>query len=383
MNGETMHSRILIAATMCLLLSSAASAATVEAFDFLSARESSMGGRHVALADDPSVLLANPAGLAGAPRRFSAADLNIRAIGPVFDIADLFAGGVISNATLTDFLAKNDYKLYAGLDLAGPLALGFTGGGLGFGLFNKTKFVVNVAGASSIKIAAGEDLLLAGGYALRFELGNGHELAAGIGAKGYVRGELATDSMGILEALDFATNPMAIIGQPFTLTTGIGTDLGLRWSWQGKVAVGLACRDIYSPAIATEYADIGSLSTPGASSYVSLPRSLDLGLMWAPGLGRLGEVIDSLVLTLDYKDILDLFAPIPRNPVLNVSMGLETRFLDIVTLRAGVVDALPSAGLSLDLSVFRLSLAAYGSELGLDPGVRPCYNLLVDFEFSY
>lgn len=40
----------------------------LDPFSFLSPREKSMGGRHVALADDFSVLLANPAGLADMPK---------------------------------------------------------------------------------------------------------------------------------------------------------------------------------------------------------------------------------------------------------------------------------------------------------------------------
>jgi hypothetical protein len=62
---------------------------------------------------------------------------------------------------------------------------------------------------------------------------------------------------------------------------------------------------------------------------------------------------------------------------------METRVLHIVTLRAGIADALLSAGAGIDLSVFTLNLSIFGAELGLEPGDRPCYNLLVDFNFKY
>lgn len=382
-----MQTRLRSARIFCAILFAAvagipacAQGNKVESFDFTSARERSMGGRHVALADDSSVLLTNPAGLADVPSSYSAAELGIRMVGPVFDIADLFVGG---NTSLADFLAKNDYKLYAGLDISGPLALGYTGGGLGFGLFNKTRFYVDVASAASIDITAGEDLLLAGGYALRFDLGKGHELDAGVVAKGYVRGQ--TDSnMGIVEAMGVVSNPASVISDPFILTTGIGLDAGVRWAWNG-LAAGLVCRDAFSPAISTVYSSAGAFlaSSPGTSSYVALPRSLDLGLAWTPSLGRLGEVIDTLLIALDYRDLLDLFAIVPRNPILNVGLGVEARVLEIVTLRAGVADALPSAGMGLNLSAFTLNISAYGAELGLDPGDRPYYNLLIDFSFKY
>jgi hypothetical protein len=379
-----MHRRLVQAIVLCASITAfALPAFALDAFDFLSASEKSMGGRHVALADDFSVLLSNPAGLADMPREISAADLGIQAIGPVFDIANLLLGGDTSTAAITDFLAKNNYKLYSGLDITGPLAFGYTGGGLGFGLFNESKMTVNVASASSIVVDAQEDVLLAGGYALRFDLGKGNELAAGVTTKGFVRGDV-NKSMGILEAVSLAHNLGSVLSNPFTLTTGIGVDAGLRWTWK-ELAAGLVCHDLYSPAIVTTYSSAMGFvdAQPGSSGTGTIDRSLDAGFSWSPALGRLGQILDSLVLALDYKDILDLLNTVPRNPILNVGLGVETRVLDIVALRAGVSDALLSAGIGLDLGAFTINLAAYGAELGLDPGDRPYYNLLVDFDFKY
>ena len=284
-------------------------------------------------------------------------------------------------------MSDNAYKLYTGVDISGPLALGYTGGGLGFGLFNDTKLIANVASVSSINIEAVEDILLAGGYAVRLDLGKGHELAAGVSAKGFVRGDVSP-SMGIVEAMGLVSDPTALLQDTFTLATGIGIDTGLRWSWNDRVAVGLACSDLYSPAIVTKYTSIQAfVSNPatakkGSSTYEALDRSLDIGTMWSPDLDRAGLIIDSLVVALDYKDILDLFSSIPRNPILNASLGVEARILDIVTLRAGIADTLLSAGAGFDFGLFSLSVAAYGTELGLDPGERPVYNLLIDTRFK-
>lgn len=382
-----MHSRLAIACVLFALAASA-SAQALDPFDFSSPREKSMGGRHVALADDFSVLLSNPAGLAVVPGKFSAADLGVQAIGPVFDLANLFVGGIPDKAAITDFLAKNDYKLFTGAELTGPFAFGYTGGGLGFGLFNKTKVTIDVKSISSIGVKAVEDLMLAGGYAMRFNLGKGHELAAGINAKGFVRGDISP-TMGIVEAMGIINDPMSLLSDTFTLASGIGVDAGLRWDWKGLLAVGLACRDIYSPAIVTQYSSaMDFVSKPndaklGDPSYETLKRSLDLGFAWSPSMGRLSNLIDSFTLAVDYKDILDLASPLPRNPILNASLGLEARVLEIVTLRAGISETLLSMGAGLDLGIFALSIAAYGAELGLDPGDRPYYNLLVDFDFKY
>jgi hypothetical protein len=379
-----MHSRFVPVATLCASLAAlTAPVFALDAFDFSSPREKGMGGSHVALADDFSVLLSNPAGLADVPRQFSAADLGIQAIGPVFDIANLIVSGA-TTTSITDFLAANNYKLYSGLDIQGPIAFGFTGGGLGFGLFNKTGMTVNVASASSIVATVDESILLTGGYAVRFDLGKGHELSAGVTTKGFVRGDIVKN-MGILEAVGLASNLSSILSSPFTLTTGIGLDAGLRWAWEGKVAAGLVCHDIYSPALVTTYSSATDFfnSSPGVSSYDTLHRSLDFGLSWSPVLGRLDQVLDSLIFALDYRDILDLTSLVPRNPILNVGLGVEARVLEIVTLRAGINEALLSAGIGLNLGVLTINLVAYGAELGLDPGDRPYYNLLADFDFKY
>jgi hypothetical protein len=382
-----MHRRPASAFILCAAIAATASPAfSLEPFDFSSPREKSMGGRHVALADDFSVLLSNPAGLAVVPGKFSAADLGVRAIGPVFDIANLFIDGIPDLPAITDFLKANDYKLYAGAEIAGPLAFGYTGGGLGFGLFNKTKATVDVASISSISIKAREDVLLAGGYAYRFNLGKGNGLAAGINAKGFVRGSLSP-TMGIVEAMGKISDPMSLLSEAFLLSTGVGFDAGLRWDWKGIVAAGLSCRDVYSPVIVTEYGSAMDFidAKQGSTKTDTLDRSLDFGLLWAPPLGRLSEVVDSLDLALDYKDILDLASPLPRNPILNVSIGFEARILEIIMLRAGIEDALLAAGAGLDLGVFTLNIAAFGAEHedSLDPGDRPYYNLLVDFDFKY
>ena len=386
-----MQRRFALVAAFCVslvVLATPVFALDLDPFDFSSPRDKAMGGTHVSLADGFSVLLTNPAGLADVPSKFSAADLGLRAIGPVFDIANLIIGGNTTPTAIMNFLAANNYKLYAGMDISGPVAFGYTGGGLGFGLFNKTGLTVNVASVSSIGVKAVEDLLLAGGYAMHFDLGRGHTLAAGVSTKGFVRGGISP-TMGAIEAMDLISNPMALLSKPFNLTTGIGIDAGLRWSWKDQVAAGLACRDAFSPALVTQYTSMmGFLGDPanskvGLPTYEALRRSLDFGVSWSPSLGRLAQILDSLVIALDYRDILDLANPVPRNPILNVGFGLELKVLDIVSLRAGIDDALLSMGMGLDLGVFTLNVAAFGRELGLDPGNRPYYNLLIDFDFKY
>ncbi|HET7838216.1 MAG TPA: hypothetical protein VFL04_00555 [Rectinemataceae bacterium] len=377
-----------IALTILLLASALAFAETPEIPPFgpLSGRALAMGGRHFALADDIDTILANPAGLASAPRQLSVSRLQTRLTGPVFDIANAVVGGSDPTTALTDIIKNNDYKLNSGLSMAGPLSFGYVDGGIGFGLYNETKASLNAATISVVDLSVAEDVLLAGGYAFGFDLGRGNRLDIGVIGKGFVRGEVAV-SKSIFEVQSLLSNPSSLMSsQPFAETTGIGLDLGLRWSLDKTLAAGIACRDAFSPALETKYPGVdGFLNSPAVntSRYVIIAPNLGLGLMWKPPLGRLGQVIDSLLLVADYSDILDLFSPIPRNAILNVSLGVETKVLDILALRAGIRDALPSAGVGLDLGVFSVDLTAYGEELGNEPGMRPIYNLLLNFDFRY
>jgi hypothetical protein len=370
----------LVALSMVAPLSAETSVAP---FTLPSSREDALGGQHAALADDFSLLLSNPASLASAKPQLFAAQLGLLASGPIFDIANLVVSGGDLTTGLVNLLASNKYKLYAGFDLVGPLSFGYVGEGLGFGLFNTTDFSLNAASISSITVDLHEDILVAGGYAYRFNLGKGHALDLGLLAKGFVRGAI-TEEKGLFE-IQSLLDPSALLASPFTLTTGIGLDAGLRWNWEERVAAGLVCRDAYSPAIVASYPDgvtsfFSSSGSPSVS-YSKIDPNLAFGASWSPDLGVLGRYIDGLTLAADYSDILDLFSALPRNAILNVGLGAEVRLLEIMTIRLGIKEALLEAGMGFDLGGVRVSASAFGRELGLEPGSRPIYNLLLSFEF--
>ncbi len=385
MRGPVMHrGRILVACAFLLLVSGAAWGEELEAFSFRDAREIALGGRHAALSGGAEAFLANPASLGAARPEFSAARLGLVASGPVFDLANLALGaeGDIV-AALSSLLAKYDYKLYAGFELSGPLAFGYVGEGLGFGLYNRTSLKVNAASIASVTLRAREDVLIAGGYAYRQALGGGHALDLGLLAKGFVRAELGiTTTLPGLEAI--LANPLALLGEPVDLTTGIGLDAGLRWNWNEVLAAGLVCRDVYSPALVATFACLDTIGgTASATRSARIAPDLAFGLAWSPPLRRLGRYLDGISLALDYGDMLDLARPVPRNALLNLGIGLEVRALDILAFRIGLSEALLAAGLSFDLGALRLCAAAWGDELGIEPGDRPVYNLLVSFDFVY
>jgi hypothetical protein len=279
--------------------------------------------------------------------------------------------------------------LFIQFDLAGPLSFSYVGSGLGFGLYNRTTATINAASILNASLSIQEDLLLAGGYAHRLFMGDGrHVLDLGIMPKGFMRSYVSAEG-SIDDLMDVVENPGSLMtGSTFTVVSGIGFDVGARWSPSDSFALGLVIRDAYSPAIITEYSDFDAFrQDPSAakvsSDYSTVPADLSIGLAYHPSFASFRRLGIDLSVYLDYRDMLNLLAPVPRNAVLNIGLGAELILLDILSFRAGINDALLAAGFGLDLTHFTLSLAMYGRELGLDPGKRPVYNVVLALDFRY
>ena len=193
----------------------------------------------------------------------------------------------------------------------------------------------------------------------------------------------------ILSVANLFSDPAGMLSsQPLELTSGAGFDAGLTWRYVDRLALALVCHDVFTPALVTAYTSLdafladaaaaqasqtGGLISPDLafSAYFNVPMEL---------LTRLGLRMEVMA---DYKNILNLFEPLSRHPLLGLGLGLRFTMLDIVQLSAGINEALPAFGLSLDLTAFRLSASMYGRELGLEPGQRPVFNLMIGLIFVY
>jgi len=361
-----------------------AHAQTVEPFSLPSARMAAVGGPHAASVSGVDAIFENPAGFAAETAELSVSALVANASGPVFDIAGMLVGGSDIMAALPALFDAGG-RLYMQADILGPLAFGYAGKGLGFGLFNRSVVTLNAASLLSVAYSVSEEIMLAGGYAYRFTLGERQVLDAGIMPKGFIRATVGQRA-SITEILAMVSDPTAVLGSPFSMTSGVGFDVGVRWSYDDVIALGLVCRDAYSPAMVTSYDNYTAFAespSTGSSAYAVVPADLAFGVAYEAPFAILNALGADLVVLVDYVDILDLFSTVPRNPILNVRVGLELTLLDILSLRAGIKDALPTAGFGIDLSAFSFSLAMYGRELGIEPGARPVFNLLVAFDFRY
>jgi hypothetical protein len=345
-----------------------------------SARFSGLGGPHVALADDFYALFTNPAAFVGVEDEFSIAELTMSTYGPVFEILDLIINSSDSLEDLNLSSIISDRGFAAGIDLGGPVSLGWIGRGLGLGLFNRLKMDAVVSGLKVRPTVSGEFLFL-GGYSFRILNKNAHVLDAGFLGKGFFRGGMNLEAP-IVEA-DAMFDDME--SNPFKTTLGLGFDLGLKYTFAETFGVALVCFDAYSPAFVSTYSSFTAFQdkeVPESVTETIKPR-LNLGFSYQIRSAFLEKYISHFSIMADYQNFLDLLSLIPRNPVLNVGFGVELVVLNALSLRFGMADALPSAGFGLDLNFMKLDCSIYGKELGLDPGIQSVYAVDVGLLFRY
>jgi hypothetical protein len=356
---------------------------TIEPFVLPQARFAALGGRHAAIGDNFHSLFTNPAVFVDVEEEFSAAELSISAYGPVFELIDLFRNNSGSMEALDISGIIGPAGFAAGFDIGGPLALGWVGRGLGLGVFNRLKTTAAVSGTMIRPLVAGE-LLLVGGYSFRFIEKESHLLDAGFLGKGFFRGALNLEAP-IFDAASLLDDPA---DRPFNTYLGLGLDLGVRYTFRQDLAAALVCYDAYSPVLVTPHESLSALgnnSNPSGSgsSYATVDRRLDIGVNYRIRSPVIDRYISRFTIMADYRDILDLFALIPRNPILNIGIGAELTVLNALSFRAGITDALPSFGLGLDLTFMTLDFAIRGKELGLDPGIQSVYGLDISLIFRY
>ena len=345
----------------------------------ISPTSSALGGPHVTMNDGFSSLMNNPAGFYTAEPEFSVAEMTFGLKGPVFDIANLIIAEDL--AEIPGLLQG----IYTGLDMLGPISFGYVGDGLGFGIYSNSYSTMSSSGPLTVKADIGSEIILTGGYGMRLPLPlpETHQIDAGMLLKGVFRGELSFEESA-LNIMNIGIDTLT--SEPFNFITGIGVDLGLRYSYKNMITLGLVGRDIYSPTLHNVYTNVGDF-TSGADPAEELngivPFTLDFGIMYSPDLESKNLFISDVKIYLDYFDTLDfwLYPELAVNPILHIGLGTEISMLSILDVRLGFNQGLLSAGLGLDLYYFKMNLAMFGTELSTEPGLQPVYNIQLGFEF--
>lgn len=343
----------------------------------ISSRTSGYGGSYTAQEAGIDTLSTNPACLADVTGKWSVSRIDLRLSGPLFDLPVVLAAEDKTGALLN--LVGENNGIYLGLDSTGPIAIARVEKNFGFGVFNRSLVSANIPGLSGANIVAGEEFLLTGGYGLEVFSKNAHALSAGIQLKGFFQTFLAQKGTAVSimnTALNFNFDAL-----PAVLSTGFGLDIGLLYNYQEWLSVGLTCKDAYTPVFTTKYASLKDYIKGNSikTDFAVFDPLLNVGACFSIPLPARWITISSWDVLVDYRNALEIINPIYRNPILNVALGTEISFFDVVSLRAGIQDTYLSAGLGLDFKFFVLDVAMYGTELSLEPGKRSLLNIAAGF----
>ena len=353
-------------------------------FDFFevsrSTRAAALGGLHCALADDESTLFSNPAGFRSVEPLFMLTQASLS----LYESAAEIAGEMFSGASPSITGVRSGTA-----DLLGPISLSYIGKGWGFGLFGTSnlRFTSQELPVPSVSQVIEETLLLVGGRSFRIPLGAGSPSTLDLGLSLVLFAAGRTRSFtDIREVFQGSTDLLSMLSNSdfYQSAQGAGIEFGLRYAYKDWFAVGVAGRNLSVEQIRV----FGSFQdylagSPSSPSYNVLPLDLSAGIMLRPPLSRLNRMISDVLFLADYHNIFD-FVTYPAgatNPWLHIGLGLEMKLLEIISLRAGFYQLLPSFGFGLDLSFLTLDLAYYGRELSQEPGDYSVYCFAIGVDF--
>jgi hypothetical protein len=234
-----------------------------------------------------------------------------------------------------------------------------------------------------------DNLVLIGARAFRIPLPEGSlsTLDVGFSLVGFAtfRGFYDFDVRQLLQS-DASPQDMLASSGTFHRAFGASLELGILFSYKNLFSIGVSGRNLAITQV-REFTTISDFLSGGASttSYIPLPIDISAGLLFRPPLGKVGWFLSDMVFVADYHNIFDflIYAPGATSPLLHFGVGLELGLLEIVSLRAGYYQCLPSLGIGLDLTLFKLNFAYFGRELSAEPGGYPIYCYTIGIEFSY
>ncbi|MDR0584671.1 MAG: hypothetical protein LBG57_10045 [Treponema sp.] len=341
-------------------------------FAMPTARDSGMGGTHVAYTDNVFSLLVNPAAMMRVRQRsFFAISPTLYSPQSTFGLIDAI-DGLVSRGDLgslggaADIFSRQNGKISMGFDLKEfPLSIAWVADGFGFGLWNRVFVNSNIIGLR-FNFDVYADVLLPVGFAVKVLDVNGHAIDAGLTVKPFARVR-AYEKINLLGLL--GTDSDLSITAP--LIIGAGFDLGLLYRWDTGLSAGLTLDDIVTRgAVAANFygSDNNTYFVP-FSMNLGLAYDFKLGQIWKNAPGFLAKT--GVSFAADWRDLTNIFQQDDysrRNAILDLGLGTQLSLGGLVNLRLGLNEMLPAVGLGLDLGPFEIDTAYYGKELGLEPG---------------
>ena len=363
---------------------------TMPRFAIPTAKSSSMGGTHVAYTDNVYSLLVNPAAMVRVQQwnffTLSPSLFNVETTGDMLELAgSLMTAGdddsELENAfgKAADTISNKKGKISLGFDLTGfPLSIAWVANGFGIGLWDRIFVNPNIMG-TNIVLHAYADVIMPFGFAFKILNTGTHDVDVGITVKPFMRA-LLSERINILSLMDEDSDAFDSLSVP--LIMGAGLDLGFLYRWDMGLSAGLTFNDMPTGGgVVSDFAG-------DASGNYSVPFSMNLGVAYDFKLGKFWQTAPEflanfgITFAIDWRDFTNVFQQddyTRRNAALDIGLGLQFTMWDMLKIRMGLNECLPSFGLGVDLKAIEIDFAYYGKELGLEPGQMPVAVLQLAF----
>jgi hypothetical protein len=362
-----------------LVFAAGAQEPRIEAFLLPNARAAGMGGFHAALTDDFSSAFNNPAGFAAISKKKSVTEFSYE-LNNIDMMYNIFYGE-LSDEEMFKYLQG---RVEGNFVMGGPLSFGCIDNGFGWRCFNVSR--LNIIWDRNVVFLlnprASEEFLFSAGYGARLADSGDSTLDAGAAVKAFYRLLYAPNGIYLQEIKHI----LAEIGEKnFISQFGCGIDAGLRWTKNDMISFALVCRDLFSPAYITHYRTINKYIKQEMydASVETIKPCLSAGFSWRLKSPIMHHWNTDLIINADYHGVLELFEKSDISPALLFAAGLELRFLEVVSVRAGWSDWLPCGGFGINFTAFQLDFSLSGKEYGKKPGMGKTVVADLCFLFQY
>ena len=351
-----------------------------------------LGGPHTGMIKGFDSFYNNPALLAEYEKEFSLFNLDLNLKGDTFEILNMVLANELTTedtTALLDTLTERGLtNLLVGINFNTPVSIGLLGKNWGFNLKNTTDVFLELPSLlSDLDFLVREDIILAAGVAfpIVFNSESKHSIkfTSGLMSRITVRGEMKIES-DILGLLSYAQDFTTILNDfPINLSPMFSVDAGFLVCYADMITLSGVVKDLYTPLLQYPVQDLsGVLDALKSDEYTTgsmIYREINLGLAFDSPLGILSTVISDLDIYFDYYDLLDL----EKNTYMHMGLGLNIELLDQFNILVGINEGLLSLGLNIDVGIFDIGFAMYGTEEGNQPGLNSTFNFLLSTGISF
>ncbi|MFQ3547476.1 MAG: hypothetical protein SNJ56_03990 [Termitinemataceae bacterium] len=371
----------------------------MSAFAPRSARILSQGGSFTAVAQGYEALFTNPAAFAG-KRGSLTLMLNPWVYGNPRDL--LIAAGATESydgytgprgTLFTGPEGIADYLAYAskgGTGLGGSVGLGWVGKGIGLGVINSTDIYVQGSpfpgGVHGYVVS---EFAFIGGLGFTLADSKNFSLSFGADVRPVVR---FYSPLSATTLVDMLSSPQSVGDNPLNGTTmytgsALALDAGLQGTLFKNLSFGLSIRDLFGTRYAMSSYPLGDWiervgtsglpqdGSPTNDTYL-VPMNISAGLGYHVNMGALSWLLDPTV-HLELADPLGVFRD-KKTPWALVHLGLDTKVLRFISLRAGLNQGYLTAGAGIKLLFLDVNVAAFTRELGRYAGDQPSSGFAVE-----